>query len=272
VPLGYQAKALYRWGDPVDGVSPKFNIAAKNSWQEQQLQAGMGHDGMQWFPFPGDLPDRSDRGLLVMNHEYADQGLLFPDGLVGPMTRDKVLKSQAAHGVSVIAVERDRKGIWNVFPSPFSRRITARTPMRLTGPAAGSRWLSTAADRAGQLALGTFNNCASGMTPWGTYLTCEENFHGVFGTNEPGFEPTPDQRRYGLAATGFQGVGPDGKPLSVYRWWEHDERFDLAKHPNESNRFGYIVEIDPQRPRSQPQKRTALGRFKHENARLHGGR
>jgi secreted PhoX family phosphatase len=97
-------------------------------------------------------------------------------------------------------------------------------------------------------------------------LTCEENSHGVFGTNEPGFEPTSDHRRYGLAASGYQGVGADGKPLSVYRWWEHDERFDLAKHPNEPNRFGFVVEIDPRRPRSRPQKHTALGRFKHENA------
>jgi secreted PhoX family phosphatase len=266
VPPGYKASPLYRWGDPVDGVSPEFNINARNTWQEQERQAGMGHDGMQWFPFPGAAPQRSDRGLLAMNHEYADQGLLFPDGLEGPMTRDKVLKSQAAHGVSVVAVERGQNGVWHVIPSPYSRRITARTPMRLTGPAAGSRWTSTAADPAGQNALGTFNNCASGLTPWGTYLTCEENFHGVFGTTDPRFEPTPDQRRYGLAAAGYQATGAGGKGVSVYRWWEHDERFDLAKHPNEPNRFGYIVEIDPRRPRTQPQKHTALGRFKHENA------
>ena len=120
-------------------TSQRFDAAAKNSWEDQEQQAGMGHDGMQWFPLPGDPSDRSDRGLLVMNHEYADQGLLFPDGLAGPMTREKVLKSQAAHGVSVIAVERDSAGNWKVTPSRYSRRITARTPMRLTGPAAGKQ-------------------------------------------------------------------------------------------------------------------------------------
>jgi secreted PhoX family phosphatase len=266
VPRGYRVQVFYRWGDPVDGTSPEFNVDAANTWQDQEQQAGMGHDGMQWFPFPGDPPDRSDRGLLVMNHEYADQGLLFPDGCVGPMTREKVLKSQAAHGVSVIAIERDRKGVWKVVSSPLARRISARTPMTVTGPAAGSKWIFTAADPTGHLVLGTFNNCASGRTPWGTYLTCEENFHGVFGTNQPDYEPTPDHSRYGLSASGHVGIGPDGKPLSVYRWWEHDERFDLAKHPNEPYRFGYIVEIDPRRPRSQPKKHTALGRFKHENA------
>jgi secreted PhoX family phosphatase len=265
VPPGYTAKVLYRWGDPIDGAAPAFDAGARNTWQEQERQAGMGHDGMQWFPLPGDPPSRADRGLLVMNHEYADQGLLFPDGLTGPMTREKVLKSQAAHGVSVIAVERN-KGGWKVIPSRYSRRVTARTPMRLTGPAAGSKWTITAADPDGRQALGTFNNCACGITPWGTYLACEENFHGVFGTDQVEFQPSADQLRYGLTPNGYVGLDPDGKLVRVYLWWQHDERFDLAKHPNESNRFGYVVEIDPADPSSMPSKRTALGRCKHENA------
>jgi secreted PhoX family phosphatase len=266
VPEGYRAQVLYRWGDPIDGQSPKFDPAAKNSWGDQERQAGMGHDGMQWFPLPGDSRDRADRGLLAMNHEYADQGLLFEDGIAGPMTREKVLKSQAAHGVSIIAVERDAAGAWHVKPSPFTRRITARTPMQLAGPAAGSKWTITHDDPTGTQALGTFNNCASGLTPWGTYLTCEENFHGVFGTNQIGFRPNTHQRRYGLSPGGFAGLDTTGQPVSVYRWWEHDERFDLAKQPNESNRFGYVVEIDPADPEAMPRKHTALGRFKHENA------
>jgi secreted PhoX family phosphatase len=267
VPQGYTASVLYRWGDPVDGSGPAFDSGARNSWQDQERQAGMGHDGMQWFPLPGDAPGRADRGLLVMNHEYADQGLLFPDGIEGRMTREKVLKSQAAHGVSVIAIERTERG-WKVIPSQYSRRITARTPMRLTGPAAGSQWVITAADPEGREALGTFNNCACGITPWGTYLACEENFHGVFGSDQPDFLPTDDQLRYGLTPNGYVGIDPDGKLVRVYRWWQHDARFDLAKHPNEPNRFGYVVEIDPADPDSMPTKRTALGRFKHENAAL----
>ncbi len=266
VPKGYVAKPLYRWGDPVNGQSPPFAADASNTWAEQELQAGMGHDGMQWFPMPGQSPEHSERGLLAINHEYADQGLLFSDGIAGPMTLDKVRKSQAAHGVSIIAVERDRAGNWNVAPARYSRRITARTPMRLTGPAAGSKWTITTADPTGREALGTFNNCSSGLTPWGTYLTCEENFHTVFGTDEAGFAPSPDQKRYGLTAKGHVGTLPDGTEVSVYRWWQHDERFDLARQPNEPHRFGYIVEIDPADPNRQPRKHTALGRFKHENA------
>jgi secreted PhoX family phosphatase len=266
VPSGYEAHALYCWGDPVNGVEPQFDPGAKDDWKNQERQAGMGYDGMQWFAQPGDATNRADRGLLVMNHEYADQGLLYSDGLVGPMTREKVLKSQAAHGISIVAIERDQAGAWKVVASRFSRRITARTPMTLTGPAAGSKLAVTAADPEGREVLGTVNNCASGVTPWGTYLTCEENFHGVFGTNDAGYKPPPDHARYGLAASGYIGYDPDNKPISVYRWWEHDERFDLARHPNEPNRFGYIVEIDPALPDSPPKKHTALGRFKHENA------
>lgn len=263
VPAGYFAEVLYPWGHPVDGTGPAFRPDATNSPDEQARQAGMGHDGMEWFPWPGDPPERSDRGLLVLNHEYTDQGLLFPDG-IATMTRDKVLKSQAAHGVSVIAVERDPHGHWKVVQSRWSRRITASTPTQLTGPAVGSRHVRTASDPDGRTVHGTLNNCASGLTPWGTYLTCEENFNGVFGTDSMGFEPSVDQRRYGLVASGFISRGTN--PQSLYQWWKHDERFDLSRHPNEANRFGYVVEIDPTDPESVPRKHTALGRFKHENA------
>lgn len=263
VPAGYRADVLYAWGHPTNGQAPAFRADATNSPDEQALQAGMGHDGMEWFPRPGDAPDRSDRGLLVLNHEFTDQGLLFPDG-IDPMTREKVLKSQAAHGVSVIAIERAADGRWKVVDSPWSRRITASTPTQLTGPAAGSPRVKTTFDPQGQTVRGTVNNCASGITPWGTYLTCEENFNGVFGSDLLGFEPSVDQRRYGLTAAGF--ITRDERKLSLFQWWKHDERFDLARHPNEANRFGYVVEIDPTDPDCVPRKHTALGRFKHENA------
>jgi secreted PhoX family phosphatase len=269
VPDNYQAVHLYPWGHPVNGKSPPFKPDATNSAADQTQQAGMGHDGMQWFPLPEDSKDQSDRGLLVMNHEYADQGLLFKDGFMGEMTEEKVRKSQAAHGVSVIKVERGAEGAWNVVPSPYSRRLTANSEMQMTGPAAGSHWTITNADPTGKKVLGTFNNCASGLTPWGTYLTCEENFPLVFGTVQPNFQPSNDQRRYGLTAKGFfVEIEENGtkKTVGVYRWWERDERFDLIKHPNESNRFGYVVEIDPTDPKSVPRKHTALGRIKHENA------
>ncbi len=119
------------------------------------------------------------RGLLALNHEYTDDGLLHPDGRK-TWSAEKVRKSQAAHGVSVIEVERSGTQWRVVRPSQYARRITANTPMRVAGPAAGSAYLQTNADPTGTAALGTFNNCAGGRTPWGTYLTCEENFNGYF--------------------------------------------------------------------------------------------
>jgi secreted PhoX family phosphatase len=126
--------------------------------------------------------------------------------------------------------------------------------MRIAGPAAGSVDLRTSADPVGILALGTLNNCAGGRTPWGTYLTCEENFNGYFGN-----------ARTITAAMGRYGIRRDGWG---YRWHLHDPRFDVTVEPNELNRFGWIVEIDPYDPGAVPIKRTALGRFKHEGAML----
>jgi secreted PhoX family phosphatase len=252
VPPGYSATVLYRWGDPIghpDG-SPAFRPDASNTAAEQALQAGMHHDGMHFFPLPPGS-SASDRGLLVVNHEYADDGLLHPDG-IGTWTAAKVEKSQNAHGVAVVEL-RATGGAWSVVrPSPYARRITARTPIRLSGPAAGVPAMRTAADPDGTRVLGTLNNCAHGVTPWGTYLTCEENYPFYFVN-----ATTPDQRRSGFTAKG-----------RGYRWNEFDARFDLAAHPNEGNRFGWVVEIDPFDRSSTPVKRTALGRFGHEGAQV----
>lgn len=263
VPDGYQATPLYRWGDPANGSEPAFRPDASNSAADQRRQAGMGHDGMQWFSRPGDKANESQRGLLVINHEYTDQGLLFPDG-IARMSAEKIEKSKNAHGISVIAVEQHDRH-WHVVTSKWTRRITADTEMIITGPAAGSTHTITKADPEGKKVLGTFNNCASGKTPWGTYLTCEENFHGYFGSENTSHQADQNQRRYGLKASG-KTSGDSG--LSLYHWWADDDRFDLDKHPNEANRFGYVVEIDPSDPKSTPRKHSALGRFKHENAEL----
>ena len=250
VPAGYTAEVIYAWGDPVsDG--PAFKADASNTAEEQAQQAGMHHDGMHYFPLPRG-GQSSEHGLLAMNHEYTDDGLLHPDGMQ-TWTAEKVRKSQAAHGVSVVEVRLSR-GHWQIVrPSPLARRVTPATPMAIDGPAAGHALMQTAADPAGRLALGTFANCAHGRTPWGTYLTCEENFHTYF-VNRSGAIP-PLQRRYGITD---KGAG--------LRWHEHDQRFDAARHPNEPNRFGWVVEIDPYDPRHQPVKHTALGRFSHEGA------
>lgn len=252
VPPGYEAQVLYPWGSPtgIAGAMPAFAPDASNSAADQALQAGMHHDGMHFFALDG----RADRGLLAMNHEYTDEQLLHPDG-ARPLTLDKARKSLHAMGVSVIEVELTASGWRRVLPSRFARRIHGQTPMRLSGPARGSPLLRTAADPAGEHVAGTFANCAMGVTPWGTYLSCEENFHVYFGAPKDALaQATAAQRRYGLA-TG-----------SWVDYWRVDDRFDLAKHPNESNRFGWVVEIDPFDPASTPVKRTALGRKAQESA------
>jgi secreted PhoX family phosphatase len=248
VPEGYIAEVIAPWGEPVglSGENPAFRDDASNTAAEQEAQMGMHHDGIHFFP-----QDGGSGGLLVMNHEYTDDGLLHPDGMK-TWTAEKVRKAQAAHGVAIIEVEQ-KDGRWQmVRPSPWARRITARTPMLLTGPAAGHPLLRTAADPDGTRVLGTVNNCASGITPWGTYLTCEENFINYFNGPE---KPGAHEQRWGLRKGG-----------AGYRWHEHDERFDAVKHPNEPHRFGWVVEIDPFNPSSTPVKRTALGRASHEGA------
>lgn len=247
VPAGYTVQVLYGWGDPIsDG--PAMQPDAGDSAAMQMQQSGMHHDGMHFFPLSGE----NNHGLLALNHEYTDDGLLHFGGMT-PWTAEKVAKSKAAHGVSVIEVklENDR---WQVVrPSRFARRISADTPMQISGPAARSKYLKTAADPSGARVLGTLNNCANGHTPWGTFLTCEENWSFYF-VNSSG-NLSDQEKRYGITQQGLR-----------YRWHEHDERFDTAKYPNEVNRFGWVVEIDPFAPTSTPIKRTALGRFKHEGA------
>jgi secreted PhoX family phosphatase len=171
---GYVAQVVFAWGDPV-GDGPAFKPDASNTSAEQRLQGGMHHDGMHFFPLAGS----STHGLLCVNHEYTDDGLLHTDGM-NQWSAEKVAKAQAAHGVSVIEVRRVDAAWQLVRPSRYARRITADTPIVLAGPAAGAAALRTAADPAGRLALGTINNCAMGVTPWGTYLNCEENFNGYF--------------------------------------------------------------------------------------------
>jgi secreted PhoX family phosphatase len=253
VPPEYEFQVLYRWGDPtgIGSSLPAFRPDASNTAEDQALQAGMHHDGMHFFPLGSD----GRRALLVLNHEYTDEQQLHADG-AAPLTAAKVRKSQHAVGVSVIEIERLPSGWRQVLPSGYARRIHARTPMHIAGPAAGSALLQTAADPSGRVVLGTLANCAMGVTPWGTYLTCEENFHGYFGADKSlGGTSDAAARRYGTT--------PGGQWVD---WYRFDERFDVLKHPNESHRFGWVVEIDPMDPTSTPIKRTALGRKCTESA------
>ena len=247
VPAGYVAEPIAAWGEPVGlpGNMPAWRDDAGNSADEQAAQMGMHHDGLQYVSLDG-----SRRGLLVSNHEYTDDGLLHPDG-VADWSAQKVSKAQAAVGLSVIEIA-ERAGRWEmVRPSRYARRLTATTPFVLGGPAAGHALMRTVADPQARTVLGTLANCANGLTPWGTVLSGEENFQMYFAAGDA---PDAHQRRWGARRS------------AASRWAEHDERFDARRHPNEMNRFGWIVEIDPLDPDSTPVKRTALGRAAHEGA------
>lgn len=273
VPSGYTARPFFSWGDEVvTGASP-WSKDAENTWQEQMLQAGQNHDGMAYFPFD-DAPD--DHGLLVINHEYTNP-TLHPTGPTesiddaGVIHRpiDEVKKEQAAHGISVIEIQRDADGHWQrVKNSRFNRRLTADSPMQLSGPVAGNDYLKTSADPTGMLVLGTINNCSMGVTPWGTYLTCEENWSNYFVNRDAqDHAKRATHHRYGIA---------QGNNSNKYQWSSVDPRFDATPqknmehggYVNEPHRFGWVVEIDPFDPQSTPKKRTAMGRFARECATL----
>jgi uncharacterized protein len=249
VAAGYIAKPLISWGDPLLKNAPAFDPSGTQEADVQAKQFGDNTDGMSLFPLA------NNRALLAVNNEYTNHRFLFShDGSV--LSAADVKKSQAAHGVSIFEINQNSAGHWfYLTDSAYNRRITANTEIELSGPVAGHPWVTTKSDPDGNKVLGTLNNCGCGQTPWGTYLTCEENFHKYFSSNSK-IKRTPRQKRYGLQA----------KDKRNYQWYKHQSRFDLAKEPNEANRFGWVVEIDPFDPTSTPKKRTALGRLQHENA------
>jgi secreted PhoX family phosphatase len=254
---GYDADVLIRWGDKVLPDAPEFD-PTKQTAEAQAKQFGYNNDFLGYIPMNG----RSDHGLLVVNHEYTNEELMFPkigrqdtEAKFAGMTKALADIEMMAHGGAVLEVKREG-GKWKVVDgSKYARRITTNTEMRVSGPAAGHDKMKTKADPTGTKVLGMLNNCAGATTPWGTWLTCEENFNGYFWSKKAG------------------EAGPDAKALKRYgapgewcNWGTYYDRFDYAKEPNEVNRFGWVVEIDPSDPNSVPVKRTAMGRFKHEGA------
>jgi secreted PhoX family phosphatase len=256
---GYDADVLIRWGDAVLRDAPAFD-PLKQTASAQQRQFGYNNDYLGYIPMRG-AADPSAHGLLVVNHEYTNEELMFPGigvqqtkaAAFAKMTPELVGVEKAAHGGSVLEIKREG-GKWRVEgASSYARRIDADTPMTITGPAAGHERMRTKADASGRSVNGMLNNCAGGVTPWGTWLSCEENFNGYFWGSAAGQPEEKQLKRYGA-------------PANNYAWGKFEERFDLAKESNEINRFGWVVEIDPFDPASTPKKRTALGRMKHEGA------
>ena len=251
VPEGYSWQVVARWGDPLWSGGAAFDHATRGTGESQEAAFGDNCDGMALF-------SDGEKSVLAVNNEYVNLGIMFANrGSGKPETADDVRKCKAGQGVSVVEIAQ-HYGAWQIVQdSPYNRRITPDTPMEITGPARGHDLMKTAADPAGTTALGTWNNCGNGRTPWGTYLACEENFNGYFSSGDPDFALPAGFKRYGIKAED-RGYG----------WAMTDERFDVSKHPNEPHRAGYVVEIDPLDPASTPKKRTALGRFKHENAEV----
>ncbi len=248
VPEGYSWQSVAKWGQPLFSDAEPFDPQNAVGVASSDRVFGENTDGMEAFVVDG-------RQVIAVNHEYVNTKINLPQNIDGvPTSADDVLTLQNMQGVTVMEVAEGPDGWDIVVDSDLNRRITHNTPMTLAGPAAGHPLVQTAADPAGTTALGTMNNCGAGKTPWGTYLTCEENFNGYFGSTDPEFERPEDYARY--------GIGLEGR----YAYEKYDERFDISQNPNEPRRFGYIVEIDPSDPNSTPIKHTALGRFKHENA------
>lgn len=273
VPEGYRVQSFIPWGTPITGDMPAFSLAA--SGEEQAHQVGSHHDGMHFFALNGSSTD----GLLVLNHEYVEPRFLhaaasglaldrdaFPQHEDGSRDADQVIKEMNAHGVSVVRVRANEQGEWEVVQDALNRRITAQTPMQLSGPVAGTEHLITQYSPEGLMTRGTLNNCAHGVTPWNTYLAAEENWAGYFANTDTDIDRR--QARYGI----------ETRDTGRYQWHRADQqsdqfsRFDASSRGaspaddfrNEPHAFGWMVEIDPMDPDSVPVKRTHLGRFAHE--------
>ncbi|MFB7025334.1 MULTISPECIES: PhoX family phosphatase [unclassified Streptomyces] len=247
VPSGYSQNVVIRWGEPILCGAPAFD-AEKQTAKAQAGQFGYNNDFLSLLPLSGER----DRQVLVANHEYTDEVLMFRGYDPANPTREQVETAWAAHGLSVVVVEEERRSgrLTPVSRHHLNRRLHTTSEFRVTGPAAGSDLLKTSVDPTGRKVLGTLNNCAGGTTPWGTTLHGEENFNQYFANGS-----SATDKRYGV-----------GSGATERKWERFDKRFDLKQEPNEVHRFGWVVELDPYDPDSTPRKRTALGRFKHEAA------
>lgn len=291
VPAGYQVNVLHRLGDPIaNGVTAYANNGSESGASFAQ-RAGDHHDGMCYFGLGDDgkfAPNSSARGLICMNHENVTPVFLHATGqtvVAGQRTvADEVLKEINAHGVAIFEVARPAGAAAAVVTaSSFNRRITPNTPMVIRGPASGNAQLKTLYAPAGATSRGTINNCATGSTPWGTFLTCEENWAGYFhrdatdnATRGTTSKAVKSLTRYGVPQGASSGNNLWSTALaadpadSTFRRWNATQNGVSVDgsddYRNEPDTFGYVVEIDPFDPAAVPKKRTALGRLAHEAA------
>lgn len=268
LPAGYTANVLYRVGDPIKlGVSAYANDGTDTG--DFEYRSGDCHDGMKYFGLKSDNSGydavNSSNGLMCINHEYINQTYLHTAAEFAAIDKAarvaaQVDKEMAAHGVAVIKVTNTGSGFTLDKTSGYNRRVTATTPMELKGSAAGSSYVKTLYSANGTATRGTVNNCANGYTPWGTYLTCEENWNGYFKADTRTGKEAVAFSRYGLKSSSRYGWE------SVYPQWMAtiSGANATADYRNVANTFGYNVEIDPFHPTSTPVKHTSMGRFAHE--------
>lgn len=282
VPPGYTASVLYALGDPLTAATGAYNNDGTDA--DFENRAGDHHDGMEFYPLSASgTPSTSaaDRGLLAINHEATtDERLsshfMHPNGGTTSLPRPaaEVDKEVAAHGVAVVEVKKNSSSWSYLKESAFNRRITPLTEMSISGPARGNALLATRFSPDGTRTRGTLNNCGTGKSPWGSFLTGEENWSGYFVRSAQDDAARADKsvtalKRYGrnqgaTSRHGWETGGADDK----YARWDISAKAAAASgdYRNEMNGMGYIVEIDPYTRAATPKKRTALGRYAHESA------
>ncbi len=287
LPGGYTHAAIFRLGDPLNLATPAYANDGTDSADSFNFRAGDHHDGMSYFGLnaAGTAKDltSSGRGVLVMNHENITQVFLHSEaevtaGFVNTArVPAQINKEVNVHGVAVAEVLKDSGAFAVNKLSGFNRRVTAATEIDLHGPVRGNALAVTKFSTAGQKTRGTLNNCANGVTPWGTYLTCEENWAGYFkrpASSTLSAKAQASQNRFmgSGASNGSYGwanpAGGDTSGTDLYERWNVTSTGADATQDfrNAANTFGWVVEIDPFAPVSVPRKRTAMGRFGHEGA------
>ncbi|MFM8547981.1 MAG: PhoX family protein [Betaproteobacteria bacterium] len=282
---GYKVELLFKLGDPINRATPVYLNNGTETSTSFDFRAGDHHDGMYFFGMNSNGKwDKtvSDRGLLCINHEAITPLFLHANGPSpsdasgrpsGNRTvADEVQKEFRLHGVSVVEVVKSNGSFQINLDSAFNRRITTLTDMEISGPLRGHELLKTKYSPTGVKTRGTVNNCASGYTPWGTYLTCEENWNGYFrrqNTTNRSANDRASELRFGITSTSGRERWASAGSDDVYARWDitHSGAASAdADYRYAANTYGFNVEIDPFSPSSTPKKRTAMGRFAHEGA------